>query len=136
MRDIPTKLNKYVRFYEAVDRHFYMIKTWRFTKTIGTVDGAAMLGKYRDIIRNEYTVIILGKPGPTGKTWLTTKLLEQGYRAIEISEIPAIYRNVRFDDCNDEDYFEIDDNKKVVIVILNEPVIRFDRKIHYEKGEK
>lgn len=34
----------------------------------------------------EYTFIVLGRPGRTGKTWLTTGLKEYGFTAFEISE--------------------------------------------------
>ena len=34
----------------------------------------------------EYTFIVLGRPGPTGKTWLTTGLQIEGFNAFEISE--------------------------------------------------
>lgn len=136
MRDIPSKLNKYIRFINEVDKHFYQIKTWRYFKNRERGEVIENLGVYRELVRTEYTVIILGRPGPTGKTWLATKLLEQGYRAIDISELPEVYRNITFrEDCKDEDYFGFDDDKKVVIVMLNKPVITFDKKIHYEKGE-
>ena len=36
--------------------------------------------------RRDGTYVILGKPGPTGKTYLCNKLVALGYNAIEISE--------------------------------------------------
>lgn len=38
-------------------------------------------GEYKD-----YTFIVLGRPGPTGKTWLTNGLKEYGFTAFEVSE--------------------------------------------------
>ena len=40
-----------------------------------------------------WTYIIDGKSGPTGKTWLTIKLNEAGYKAIDKSDILPNYPN-------------------------------------------
>lgn len=67
----------------------------------------------------EYTYIILGKPGPNGKTWLCDRLKSRGFKAIEISEDVIKYvayyerpgNSVTFDDFD-----------KHVTIILNEPL--------------
>lgn len=47
---------------------------------------------YRSIVNDrtgvtrDKTYIILGTPGPTGKTWLCTALRDKGFNAFEISE--------------------------------------------------
>ena len=64
----------------------------------------------------EYAYIILGIPGPTGKTWLCDKLNACDYRAIELSEY--IFDFVDYtSDCN---YFRIIEESKCVVIILNE----------------
>ncbi len=59
--------------------------------------------------------VILGRPGPTGKTYLCNQLCENGYNAIEITE--EIYDLVSFDD--NKNHFKIDYMKKLVVIILN-----------------
>lgn len=75
---------------------------------------------YREIIKQpsfkDYTVIITGKPGPTGKTTLYTLLVNAGINAIEISEI--LYGNVVYLLENDNT-MAIDEENKIVLVILN-----------------
>lgn len=64
----------------------------------------------------EYTYIVLGRPGRTGKTWLYRGLIQAGFTAFEISE----------DVCNLVDYrdnknhFIVDKIYKKVIIVLNE----------------
>ena len=64
----------------------------------------------------DYTVIITGKPGPTGKTTLCKLLVNAGINAIEISEL--LYTNVAYLLENDN-MVTIDDENKTVLVILN-----------------
>lgn len=64
----------------------------------------------------DYTVIITGKPGPTGKTTLCKLLVNAGINAIEISEL--LYTNVAYLLENDN-MVTIDDEDKIVLVILN-----------------
>lgn len=65
----------------------------------------------------EMTYIILGKPGPTGKTWLTQALRDRGYKAIEISE--EVYDMVDYHD--DKNHFIEDPYGRHVTIILNRP---------------
>lgn len=67
---------------------------------------------------NEYTYIVLGRVGPTGKTWLCDQLRKLGYSAFEISE--DIWGLVSYID--DENYVRIDYNRKVCTIILNAPI--------------
>lgn len=75
---------------------------------------------YREIIKKpsfkDYTVIITGKPGPTGKTTLCKLLVNAGINAIEISEI--LYGNVVYLLENDNT-MAIDEENKIILVILN-----------------
>ena len=75
---------------------------------------------YREIIKQpsfkDYTVIITGKPGPTGKTTLCKLLVNAGINAIEISEI--LYTHVVYLLENDNTV-TIDEENKIVLVILN-----------------
>lgn len=69
---------------------------------------------YIDLAK-EYTYIILGEGGPTGKTWLTHELKQRGFKAFEITE-----------DINDlvvyldgRNYYMIDHANKQVVIVLN-----------------
>lgn len=66
------------------------------------------------------TYIILGKPGCTGKTWLTTELTKRGFKAYEISEgVAGIF------DYNDEkNHFIEDPYGRYVTIVLNKPYER------------
>jgi hypothetical protein len=73
-----------------------------------------------DIDLTEYTYIILGRSGATGKTWLCEGLKMHGFNAIEISEnINAFvsYGKKRNDELN---HIVIDEIRKYVVIILNE----------------
>ena len=51
--------------------------------------------------RRDGTYVILGKPGPTGKTYLCNKLVTLGYNAVEISEGITLSDAVEYkDDAN------------------------------------
>lgn len=63
-----------------------------------------------------YIYIILGKPGPTGKTWLVDRLVSRGYNALEISgdlyllvDYPTITNHVI-----------VDHERKQVVIVLNQ----------------
>jgi hypothetical protein len=64
--------------------------------------------------RKDYLYLILGKPGPTGKTWLTQELGKRGYQVSELSEELAPF--LKADKFN---HVIIDDLEKQVVVILN-----------------
>ena len=69
-------------------------------------------------IANEYTYIILGRPGKTGKTWLCNELRVHGLNAFEISE--DIFDLVQYSDR--ENHFLINDYDKQVTIILNKAI--------------
>lgn len=69
---------------------------------------------YIDLAK-EYTYIILGEGGPTGKTWLTHELKQRGFKAFEITE--DIYDLVfYYDSCN---HYTVDHTNKQVVIVLN-----------------
>lgn len=76
--------------------------------------------RYRDRI-----FIIMGKSGPTGKSWLTYALRIHGFNAIEISE--DISGLVDFKD--DFNHFIDDEYKKIVIVLNKSLEIKPKKKI-------
>ena len=49
------------------------------------------------------TIVITGKIGPTGKTWLREELRVRGYNVVEIT--PSIYRFVEFNDADNHVVF-------------------------------
>lgn len=67
---------------------------------------------------NEYTYIVLGRIGPTGKTWICDQLRKLGYSAFEISE--DICWLVHYID--NKNHVRIDENQKVCTIILNTPI--------------
>lgn len=69
---------------------------------------------------HEYTYIIMGKPGPTGKTWLCDKLRQRGYNACEVSE--SLCWLIDYHDNNN--HYLIKNEYRVVVIILNQPVER------------
>lgn len=69
-----------------------------------------------DKILREYTVVITGRYGPTGKTTLCKLLVNAGINAIEISEI--LNNRIIYLDKNSNDIL-IDDDNKIVLVVLN-----------------
>lgn len=71
----------------------------------------------------DYTFFILGKTGPTGKSWLTKELNSRGYSTFELSE--DICKFVKYND--DENHCVINKFNKQVIIILNEPLSKVRR---------
>ena len=75
---------------------------------------------YREILKDptlkDYTIIITGKPGPTGKTTLCKLLVNAGLNAVEISE--SLYTRVVYLLKSDNEVV-IDEENKTVLVILN-----------------
>lgn len=74
-------------------------------------------GMYQD-----YTFIIMGRSGPTGKTWLCNQLRNHGFNAFDISE--NVYDKVTY---RDDDNFYIPDHLyKQIVIILNRDLQRGD----------
>ena len=83
-----------------------------------TYDTASIICReiMNDPTLKDYTVIITGKPGPTGKTTLCKLLANAGMNAIEISEI--LYTHVVYL-LEDDNTVTIDEENKIVLVMLN-----------------
>ena len=64
----------------------------------------------------EYTYLIMGRFGPTGKTWLWDALTRQGYNAVEITEDVCEY--VIYRHASKNTYY-VNPRKKLVIITLN-----------------
>lgn len=65
-----------------------------------------------------YDYIIMGKSGPTGKTWLYSKLKERGYNTTELSEY--IMGKVVY--AGEINHLIINDLDRKIIIILNKPL--------------
>lgn len=63
----------------------------------------------------EFTYVILGQSGPTGKTWLYNQLKIRGLDVVEISE--DICYLVRYEDS--DNHYIIDELDLKVIIVLN-----------------
>lgn len=64
----------------------------------------------------KYLYLIMGNPGPTGKTWLYEGLKQYGYNVVEIAE--DICYHVKYTD--KRNHYRIDPARKLVTIILNE----------------
>lgn len=69
----------------------------------------------------KYDYVIMGRSGPTGKTWLYTKLKELGYNVTELSE----YINGRVAYSNSINQVIVNDLDMKVIIILNTTLNRW-----------
>lgn len=75
----------------------------------------------KSIFRAEkYTYVILGKPGPTGKTWLQHELKKMGFNAVEIST--DTYELITYND--NRNHVTIDDINHQVVIVLNQELGR------------
>lgn len=75
----------------------------------------------RDLInynKKDYTYIVLGRSGVTGKTSIYNDLIRNGFMAFEISE--NISDLVTYNDL--ENHVIIDNIKKQVVIVLNRPI--------------
>lgn len=66
----------------------------------------------------EYTYIITGKIGPTGKSWLYRQLNSRGYNVIDLNESLMRYCHIEFDDSRN--HYVINEIEKLMVIILNE----------------
>lgn len=64
----------------------------------------------------DYTYVIMGKSGPTGKTWLWDMLHVSGFDAVEISE--ETQNLIGYVDS--DNHCKVDDFHQTVIIILNQ----------------
>ena len=63
----------------------------------------------------QYTYVIFGERGPTGKTWLCNELKNHGFNAIEITE--NMFFLVEY--CDNDNHIIVDDLNKQMIIVLN-----------------
>lgn len=63
----------------------------------------------------DYTYVILGQSGATGKTWLYNELKINGFRVVELSE--DIYKLLQYKDC--DNHVIINEFQQTIIIILN-----------------
>lgn len=65
----------------------------------------------------DYTYLICGKHGATGKTWLWNELTQRGYNAVDVNESLGwcIAINSRYE----TNCYEVDHYRKCVIIALN-----------------
>ena len=66
----------------------------------------------------EYTYIITGRIGPTGKTWLCNELRSNGLNAVEITEL--MYDIVNYN--GNYNHFRLDVDNKVFVIVLNKEI--------------
>lgn len=77
---------------------------------------------YYQILKNgipqddDYIFVILGKPGPSGKTWLCNQLRGLGYTVYELTH--GVHNFIDFTD--EKNHYVVDHIEKQVIIILNE----------------
>jgi hypothetical protein len=69
----------------------------------------------------DYTYVILGKGGPTGKTWLWNGLRLHGFNAIELSECITVdlHTALMVQYIDDKNHFFIDKINKQAVIVLN-----------------
>lgn len=75
---------------------------------------------------NEYVFIILGKSGPTGKTWLKEQITKLGFKAFEITD--SLYPFVGYHDS--QNHYTVDESEKQVTIILNETLAQYRPKFN------
>lgn len=77
-----------------------------------------------DVIRRElvdsdnYTYIVMGKSGPTGKTWLCKELRRYGYTAFEVAESTNLF--VKYGEHSNTYIVDSTRTNRVVTIILND----------------
>lgn len=73
---------------------------------------------------DEYVCIVAGRGGPTGKSWITSRLNTKGYTAVEVTEPLLVSGAVSFND--NQNHLVIDDFRKSVVIILNKILDNYD----------
>lgn len=66
----------------------------------------------------DYTYIITGKTGPTGKTWLCNRFILDGYKAVEITQ-GLMFACEYLHNGNE---YSINADNRTVVIILNRPL--------------
>lgn len=83
---------------------------------LNTLDILKYIIRHDKVKRDTFTILITGRAGPTGKTWLCTELCKYGYKAMEMS---PRFRSLQLKD-DGVNYVIVDDSVDQVIVVLNE----------------
>lgn len=81
-----------------------------------TLDILKFIIRHNKIKRDAFTIMITGRIGPTGKTWLCTELCKYGYKAMEMS---PLFHSLQMKD-DGVNHVVVDDSVDQVIVVLNE----------------
>lgn len=81
-----------------------------------TLDILKYIIRHDKVKRDTFTIIITGRIGPTGKTWLCNELCKYGYKAMEMS---PLFHSLQMKD-DGVNYVIVDDSVDQVIVVLNE----------------
>jgi hypothetical protein len=80
--------------------------------------------RHNKIHRTDWTIVISGRVGPTGKTWLCNELVKAGYRATEHDQL-TVARLLMDDGTN---HVFVDERVNLVTVILNEVLPMYENK--------
>ena len=80
-----------------------------------------MYDKFGD--SRERTYIIMGRSGPTGKTWLLNELRAHGFTAFEITD--DIFELVEYQ-YTEENYVIRNEFSKHTVIVLNRPICKED----------
>jgi hypothetical protein len=81
-----------------------------------TLDILKYIIRHDKVKRDTFTILITGRVGPTGKTWLCNELCKIGYKAMEMS---PLFHSLRMKD-DGVNHVVVDDSVDQVIVVLNE----------------
>lgn len=80
--------------------------------------------RHNKVNRVTYSIIITGRVGPTGKTWLCNELVKLDYRAVESTEF-TMAQLLKDDGIN---HVIVDEEAKHVTVVLNEILPMYEDK--------
>lgn len=71
---------------------------------------------------DKFTAVVMGRVGPTGKSWIRQKLTENGYKAVEITG--SIYDHVEYND--NKNRLIVDPVEGTITIILNRLIYSHD----------
>lgn len=92
---------------------------------VNTLDILKRIMRNDRIKRGTFTIIITGRIGPTGKTWLCQELCKCGYKAFELT---SAARSLLFKDDDGMNHLVVDEGEKQVVVVLNEILTMYEDK--------
>ena len=96
-----------------------MFNYYRHTKHTNWMD----IHRFAKSHGTDWTYIIFGSIGPTGKTYLADQLRKHGYNAIEITEEVSPLVDYR----DKDNHYIVYEHSKCVVIILNKPLNRADK---------